>query len=204
MPDFMVSPFDNLPAKPDPVPATDPSAMSGSIALPATGREAILRGLRARCPRCGDSRLFPRFLKPVARCSRCGQDWTHQQADDFPAHVSILVTGHLMAPLIIALTRDTQLSVTWLVAIIMPLALIRFNPPRVPSSACSGGSACMGSRRSGPAWPTLNPRLDDHRIDFGYCLPGNSTASSDQRPPPLMINGTSSPAQLRCVGQASG
>lgn len=124
MPDFMVSPFDNLPAKPDPVPAPDPSAMSGSIALPATGREAILRGLRARCPRCGDSRLFPRFLKPVARCSRCGQDWTHQQADDFPAYVSILVTGHLMAPLIIALTRDTQLSVTWLVAIIMPLALI--------------------------------------------------------------------------------
>ena len=65
-----------------------------------------------------------RFLKPIPRCPQCGQDWTHQQADDFPAYVSILVTGHLMAPLIIALTRDTELSVTALMAIVLPLAVI--------------------------------------------------------------------------------
>ena len=124
MPDFMMSPFDNIPAKPDFRPANDPGGVFGIIALPAVGREALLRGLRGRCPRCGKAKLFLRFLKPVAHCPCCVQDWTHQQADDFPAYVSILVTGHLMAPLIIALTRDTQLSVTWLMAIIMPLALI--------------------------------------------------------------------------------
>lgn len=124
MPDFIVSPFDDLPLKPDPVHAYDPGSRSSRITLPAVGREAILRGLRARCPRCGEARLFLRFLKPIPHCPHCGQDWTHQQADDFPAYVSIFVTGHLMAPLIIALTRDTQLSVAWLMAIIMPLALI--------------------------------------------------------------------------------
>lgn len=65
-----------------------------------------------------------RFLKPIPHCPHCGQDWTHQQADDFPAYVSIFVTGHLMAPLIITLTRSSDLSVTALMAIILPLAVV--------------------------------------------------------------------------------
>src|SRR3546814_3688420 len=64
-----------------------------------------------------------RFLKPIPRCPQCAQDWTHQQADDFPAYVSILVTGHLMAPLIIALVRDADLSVPALMSVILPLAM---------------------------------------------------------------------------------
>lgn len=65
-----------------------------------------------------------RFLKPIHLCHKCGQDWTHQQADDFPAYVSIFVTGHLMAPLIIMLTRDADLSVPAMLAVILPLALV--------------------------------------------------------------------------------
>lgn len=80
--------------------------------------------MRGRCPRCGEDSFFPRFLKPVSRCGRCGQDWTHQQADDFPAYVSIFLTGHLLAPLIIALVKDAGLSVGTLTAIILPLAII--------------------------------------------------------------------------------
>jgi uncharacterized protein (DUF983 family) len=38
--------------------------------------------------------------------------------------VAIIVTGHLMAPLIIALARDFALSVTAMMAIIVPLALV--------------------------------------------------------------------------------
>jgi uncharacterized protein (DUF983 family) len=86
--------------------------------------EAIIRGARGSCPRCGQAKLFLRFLKPVRHCSHCRQDWTPQQADDFPAYVSILLTGHLMAPVIIALVRDAQLSLGALVAIILPLAII--------------------------------------------------------------------------------
>ena len=97
---------------------------SGAIELPPTGWAALLRGLLGRCPRCGEARLFARFLKPVARCARCDQDWTHQQADDFPAYVSIFVTGHLMAPVIIGLTNVEGLSTLGLVSIIVPLTLI--------------------------------------------------------------------------------
>jgi uncharacterized protein (DUF983 family) len=83
----------------------------------------MLRGLRSRCPRCDQAQLFLRFLKPIQHCPHCGQDWTLQRADDFPAYVSIFVTGHVMAPLIITLSRDTELSVPAMIAIAMPTAL---------------------------------------------------------------------------------
>ena len=122
MTDFMVSPFDQPPPKPGTLPVQETGTPQKPPALPASGPEAMLRGARGRCPRCGEAKLFLRFLKPRPRCPECGQDWTHQQADDFPAYVSILITGHLMAPLIIALVRDTGLSVPALMAIILPLA----------------------------------------------------------------------------------
>jgi uncharacterized protein (DUF983 family) len=35
-------------------------------------RTALMRGLRRRCPRCGEGQLFLRFLKTHERCSECG------------------------------------------------------------------------------------------------------------------------------------
>jgi uncharacterized protein (DUF983 family) len=92
--------------------------------LPSSGWAAMFRGARGACPRCGAARLFARFLKPVQRCPRCTQDWRHQQADDFPAYVSIFLTGHIVAPIAIALVRNWGLSVTTLLAIILTLSLI--------------------------------------------------------------------------------
>jgi uncharacterized protein (DUF983 family) len=91
--------------------------------LPETWAKAALRGLMGRCPRCGEGRLFGRWLKPLATCADCGQDWTHQRADDFPAYVAILVTGHLLAPLIIVLSLDFDLGPAAMAAIILPLAV---------------------------------------------------------------------------------
>ena len=45
------------------------------------------------------------------------------QADDFPAYVTILLSGHIMAPIIIALVQETALSLAALAAIIVPLML---------------------------------------------------------------------------------
>lgn len=65
--------------------------------------QAVKRGMANRCPRCGETRLMPRFLKPAAHCHSCGLDFTPQQADDFPAYISMIITGHLMAPVVIAM-----------------------------------------------------------------------------------------------------
>ncbi len=91
--------------------------------LPGTAWQAMARGARFRCPRCGEGHLFRKFLKPVDRCQTCAQDWTHQRADDFPAYVAVLITGHLLAPVMILLGLKTELSVTALEAILIPSAI---------------------------------------------------------------------------------
>lgn len=92
--------------------------------LPATFSAAALRGIAGRCPRCGEARLFGRFLKPVPACPACGQDWTPQQADDFPAYIAILITGHVLAPVIITLVTSYDITPGLLAAILLPLAVV--------------------------------------------------------------------------------
>ncbi|NCN85302.1 MAG: DUF983 domain-containing protein [Sphingomonadales bacterium] len=93
-------------------------------ALPKTAFQAALRGMRGHCPSCGESRMFPRLLKPFAHCDICGQDWTPQQADDFPAYVAIILTGHIMAPIIIFMVNKTDFSMWTNLAIMIGLALV--------------------------------------------------------------------------------
>jgi len=97
---------------------------SGRKALPKTAFQAAVRGLQGHCPSCGEGRMFPRLLKPVEHCPLCGQDWTAQQADDFPAYVAIILTGHIMAPVIIFMVNETGFSMWTNLAIIICLALI--------------------------------------------------------------------------------
>jgi len=97
---------------------------SAPAVLPTTALQAAVRGIRGRCPSCGEGRMFPELLKPMARCQICDQDWTPQQADDFPAYVAIILTGHIMAPIIIYMVSETDFSMWVNLAIIMFLALI--------------------------------------------------------------------------------
>jgi uncharacterized protein (DUF983 family) len=57
---------------------------------------AIAKGLRHRCPRCGDGGLYARYLALVPACPACGEDLSHARADDGPAYLSILVTAKVM------------------------------------------------------------------------------------------------------------
>ncbi|MGH7002946.1 MAG: DUF983 domain-containing protein [Alphaproteobacteria bacterium] len=58
--------------------------------------QAMWRGFLARCPHCGEGRLFRAFVKSVDHCAVCGEDYTHQQADDFPAYITITIVGHIV------------------------------------------------------------------------------------------------------------
>ena len=46
--------------------------MEATPAVRTPIRIALMRGLRRRCPRCGEGQLFERFLKTHERCSECG------------------------------------------------------------------------------------------------------------------------------------
>ena len=62
-------------------------------------RPAVLRGWRLRCPNCGTGPLFKGYLKVREACEVCSEDLHHHRADDGPAYVTILICGHLLAPI---------------------------------------------------------------------------------------------------------
>jgi uncharacterized protein (DUF983 family) len=53
----------------------------------------ISRGLRGRCPRCGEGRLFQGFLNLRSACEKCGLDYSFADAGDGPAVFVILIGG---------------------------------------------------------------------------------------------------------------
>lgn len=61
---------------------------------------AIGRGLACRCPECGKGRILHSYLKVHDTCLNCGEEFFHHRADDGPAYMTILIVGHLLAPLI--------------------------------------------------------------------------------------------------------
>ena len=64
-------------------------------------KQAMWRGFRRCCPNCGEGHLMKTYLKVADACDVCGEDLHHQKADDGPAYLTILIVGHLMAPLLL-------------------------------------------------------------------------------------------------------
>ena len=56
----------------------------------------IVRGLRGRCPRCGEGKLFTGFLNLRGACDRCGLDYGFADAGDGPAVFVILIGGFIV------------------------------------------------------------------------------------------------------------
>jgi uncharacterized protein (DUF983 family) len=56
----------------------------------------IGRGLRGRCPRCGEGRLFQGFLALRPACERCGLSYSFADAGDGPAVFVILIGGGIV------------------------------------------------------------------------------------------------------------
>jgi uncharacterized protein (DUF983 family) len=56
-------------------------------------------GLRCRCPRCGQGRLFKGLLSVRSECEVCGLDLSPHESGDGPAVFVILLLGALVVPL---------------------------------------------------------------------------------------------------------
>ena len=56
----------------------------------------IARGLRGRCPRCGEGKLFQGFLNLRAKCDHCSLDYNFADAGDGPAVFVILIGGGIV------------------------------------------------------------------------------------------------------------
>jgi uncharacterized protein (DUF983 family) len=93
---------------------------------------AIKRGLRQRCPICGEGKLFRSYLKISETCSCCGAKLSELRADDGPAWLTILIVGHLIVPFFIVTVRSgapdwVYYAVLFPLTIAMTLALLPFS-----------------------------------------------------------------------------
>ena len=87
------------------------------------------RGLARRCPRCGRGRLFAGYVKTNPACEVCGLDLTGHQADDAPPYITIILVGHVMIPMALAMKQvfDPPLWLQfaiWLPAVIIAGSLL--------------------------------------------------------------------------------
>lgn len=101
-------------------------AWSGSdgAAQPRPFWRALARGLGCRCPHCGEGRLFAGFLSVAPACEACGEDLSHQRADDAPPYFVIFITGHIVVPLSLSVEFNFA-PPYWLHLVIwLPLTLI--------------------------------------------------------------------------------
>jgi len=61
---------------------------------------ALRRGWMCRCPACGAGPMLKSYLKVRGHCPVCQEALYHQRADDGPAYLTILIVGHILAPMI--------------------------------------------------------------------------------------------------------
>lgn len=81
--------------------------------------QSIRRGFKLRCPNCGEGRLFRAFLKVADKCPKCGEELFHHRADDAPPYFTILIVGHVVVPLMLAVEMK-YMPPMWLHLLIWP------------------------------------------------------------------------------------
>ena len=53
-------------------------------------------GMKGRCPRCGQGRLFKGYLATAERCGVCGLDYSFVDSGDGPAVLVMLLIGFIV------------------------------------------------------------------------------------------------------------
>jgi len=114
-----------------PAPAIDAPAFSSEISGGGELRSrrdvwpAVRRGLRGRCPACGEGKVFRAYLKVNGKCPKCGEELHHHRADDAPPYMTIFVVGHIVGSLLLVADKFWPSAPLWLHGMIWPtLSLI--------------------------------------------------------------------------------
>lgn len=100
----------------------------------------LARGLKHRCPNCGEGGLYARYLKVKPACEACGHDLSGYRADDGPAYFTILIVGHLVVAPLLLFPFIWEMSPWFVVpATLIPLTtLILLLLPRVKGAFIGG------------------------------------------------------------------
>jgi len=86
-------------------------------------RSPIAIGLKCRCPRCGEGRLYEGFLTVAERCNVCGLDLRKADSGDGPAVFIIFILGFVVVPLALLL-ESAVAPPLWLHLVIWPPVIV--------------------------------------------------------------------------------
>lgn len=65
----------------------------------ATRLSPFATGIKGRCPKCGEGRLFNGYLKVTTTCDQCGLDLSFAESGDGPAIFIMFVVGMIVIAL---------------------------------------------------------------------------------------------------------
>jgi uncharacterized protein (DUF983 family) len=82
---------------------------------------ALGRGVRNRCPVCGEGKVFKGFLRVVPECAVCQAPLGQLRADDAPPYVVIFLVGHLLVPVVFWVEKNYQPPMWLHMAVWLPL-----------------------------------------------------------------------------------
>lgn len=107
---------------------SDPGSPRASPSGPAPGLRwpevpPLSAGLRCRCPRCGEGRLYKGLLTVASTCTVCGLDLSRHDSGDGPAVFAIFFLGFLVVPLALAL-ESLAAPPIWVHMIVWPPVIL--------------------------------------------------------------------------------
>ncbi len=123
-------------------------AVQADPATPSLARTVLL----ARCPRCGEGRLFSGWLAVAPACTVCGQDLKRADTGDGPAVFVILIVGAVVVAA--ALVTEVKVSppywvhaVLWVPSVI-GLSLLLLRPVKALAVALQWKNKAAEGRMS--------------------------------------------------------
>ena len=94
------------------------------VSTPRSVWQAMVNGLRQRCPDCGKGQVFRKYIKVNHTCDACGLELHHQRADDAPPYFTMLIVLHFVLSGMLTV-EQVYSPATWVqLTIWMPIALV--------------------------------------------------------------------------------
>ena len=97
----------------------------------------LVTGLLKKCPNCGKGNLYSKYLKFYSHCPICGEEFHSYRTDDFGPWLSIIISGHIIVPLVLSMEQNFKIDL-WIQALIwipITIAVVLFLLP-ISKSIC--------------------------------------------------------------------
>jgi uncharacterized protein (DUF983 family) len=81
---------------------------------------AMKRGLRLKCPSCGEAPLYRSYLKVEPVCPSCGAANGEHRVDDAASYFTVLIVGHVVVAPMLAFEAIWNASMLLVLGISLP------------------------------------------------------------------------------------